>query len=81
MAAVDGVIEFTHPIPGMQITYARLTGATSTWLSKFGTKTHAVHVQADGANATTFAMDATTKVVTITGTNDDYVYITAYGYY
>lgn len=81
MAAVDNVIEANIGIPGLQVVKAQLTGTTSTWLSKFGTKTVAVVVTVDGTNATTFAMHATTKVVTITGTDDDYVYIIAAGYY
>lgn len=81
MAVVDGIVEASLGIPGVQVLRADLTGATSTWTSKFGAKIQSIQISVRSTNAMTYAVNSTTGVVTITGTNDDTVDILAFGYY
>lgn len=76
MAAVDNVTRFEHGDPSKEVVRAQLTGATSTFVSKFGTVISA-QVDVEGTNTMTWTRSGST--ITITGTNDDWVNITVYG--
>lgn len=76
MAVVDGVVRFQPGLVGVEIVRAALTGASSTFVSKFGT-VNACHVDVEGTNTCTWTRSG--RTITLTGTEDDYVNITVYG--
>lgn len=76
MAAVTEVSRLAPGIPGLEIVRATLTGATSTFVSKFGTVIASL-VKAEGTNACTWTISD--RTLTITGTNADYVDIIVAG--
>lgn len=76
MAVVDHVTETQLPFPNVEIVRAQLTGASSTFVSKFG-KILACIVQEEGTNGATYTWS--TRTVTIAGTNDDFVNILIVG--
>ena len=76
MAAVDNVTRTNIPIGNVEIVRAQLTGTTSTFVSKFG-KILSCVLNEEGTNGATYTWS--TRTVTITGTNDDYVNIIIVG--
>jgi len=64
-------------LPGVEIVRTQLTGATSTYVAKFGT-VQAVLVNVEGTNSLTWTRSGTT--ITLTGTNNDWVNIVIFGY-
>jgi len=77
MAVVDNITrkEITGLL-GIEVVRAQLTGATSTFVSKFGTVV-AVGINVEGTNGATWTRSGST--ITITGTNDDWVNIFVFG--
>lgn len=76
MAVVDNVTKLEFHNPAIEVVRAQLTGATSTFVSKFGTVVSA-QVDVEGTNATTWTRSGST--ITVTGTNDDWVNIIVFG--
>ena len=77
MASVDNIIEFALPPSlGIQMVRVQLTGASSTFVTRF-TKTDGFIATVEGTNTTTYARSSNT--ITITGTNDDYVNFIIWG--
>ncbi len=76
MAATDNTVTLEHGDPSKEVVRTQLTGATSTFVSKFGTVV-AFQLTVEGTNATTATRSGST--ITITGTDDDYVNLTIYG--
>jgi len=77
MAVVDNVTRIEQTNPKLEVVRALLTGASSTFVSDFGT-IQGVIVVAEGTNGATFTWTGST--VTITGTNNDAVTIMVWGY-
>lgn len=74
MADVDNINKKEiSGLRGFHFVRAQLTGATSTYTSPFGASTKGVIVQEEGTNGATYTWSTTTGVITITGTNNDWV--------
>ncbi|MCX6822073.1 MAG: hypothetical protein NTW30_04835 [Candidatus Aenigmarchaeota archaeon] len=77
MTVVDHITRIQHNFPNMELVRAQLTATgTSTFVSKFGTILMCI-VQKEGTNTTTYTWS--TRTVTITGTDDDFVDIMIIG--
>jgi len=72
MAVVDNVNKFPQTNPSLEMVRAQLTGASSTFETKFAT-IQSVLVQEEDANGATYTW--TGRTITITGTDDDWVTI------
>ena len=77
MAEVDNIVRLETGAPYEEVARAQLTGATSTYSSvKFG-NVISYMVTVEGTNSMTYTTSG--KVITITGTNDDFVNIKLVG--
>ena len=80
MASVDNISVFESEHPYEEIVRAQLTATgASTYVSRQFGRLHSVSIAVESTNTTTFSW--TTKTVTITGTNDDWVQIRIIGYH
>ena len=76
MAVVDSIVEIQTHLPNCEVIKCTMSGSTATYTTKFG-NILAAHVTADSANATT--LGTSDRIITITGTSSDVIYLTIWG--
>ena len=78
MATVDNINVFETGNPHEESVRARLTGSTSTYVSRKFNAVQSFTFSIEGTNGATCARTGTT--ITITGTNDDWINFKIIGY-
>ena len=77
MATVDNITVFATGTPSLELVRCQLTGTTSTYVTRKFSNVAGYVLEVEGTNATTSTRS--TKTITITGTNDDWVNIILWG--
>ena len=77
MAEVDNITTLETGEPSQEVSRCQLTGASSTYTSRRIGRVKMAFVDVEGTNSMTFTRSG--NVVTITGTNDDWVNVLLIG--